>query len=134
MMKQSQIQCILIVLKLKLDKFKILKSIFPDTIHQYKDKNRYQFNCDFYIPSIDTFIECQYSWVHGGHPFDINNADDVAKLNTLKERYGDKWWPIWAERDVNKRNVAQQNNLNYIEFWNINELRQWVHDWFELIT
>ena len=32
----------------------------------------------------------------------------------------------WSVRDVNKRNIAVQNNLNYIEFWNINELKDWL--------
>ena len=33
----------------------------------------------------------------------------------------------WTIRDVNKRNIAKQNNLNYIEFWNINELKEWLN-------
>ena len=26
-----------------------------------------------------------------------------------------------------KRNIAQQNNLNYIEFWNMNEVKEWIN-------
>ena len=33
----------------------------------------------------------------------------------------------WTKRDVNKRNIAKQNNLNYIEFWNINELINYIN-------
>ena len=29
------------------------------------------------------------------------------------------------ERDPNKRRIAKENNLNYLEFWNINELKDW---------
>ena len=32
----------------------------------------------------------------------------------------------WTCRDVIKRNIANMNNLNYIEFWNINELENWL--------
>jgi hypothetical protein len=33
----------------------------------------------------------------------------------------------WSDLDVRKRNIAKQNNLNYIEFWNINELKDWLN-------
>lgn len=36
--------------------YNLLKEIFPDIIRQYRDV-RYPFNCDFYIPSNDLFIE-----------------------------------------------------------------------------
>lgn len=32
----------------------------------------------------------------------------------------------WTIRDVNKRNIAKNNNLNWIEFWNIDELKKWI--------
>ena len=34
-----------------------IKEVYPDVIRQYKDKIRYPYNCDFYIPEIDLFIE-----------------------------------------------------------------------------
>lgn len=33
----------------------------------------------------------------------------------------------WTILDAKKRNIAQQNNLNYIEFWNINEVKEWIN-------
>ena len=30
--------------------------------------DRYPFACDFYISSLDLFIECNYHWTHGGKP------------------------------------------------------------------
>ena len=33
----------------------------------------------------------------------------------------------WTIKDVNKRNIAKQNHLNYIEFWNINDLKIWIN-------
>lgn len=106
----------------------LLKEKYSDTIRQYKDE-RYPFNCDFYIPSLDLFIECQYGWQHGKHPFDINSEEDNYYINKIKDKhtkYYDNVIYNWTIRDVHKRNIAKQNNLNYIEFWNINELKQWI--------
>ena len=108
--------------------YKLLKEKYPDTIYQYKS-DLYPFNCDFYIPSLDLYIECNYMWTHGGHPFDSNNKDDQLKLNKWIEKNTDFYKGAiitWTIGDVKKRNTAKQNNLNYIEFWNINELKDWL--------
>ena len=44
-----------------------------DIIRQYYDKSRYPFHCDFYIKSIDKFIECNFHWTHNNHPFNETN-------------------------------------------------------------
>lgn len=46
-----------------------------DVFRQYRDE-RYPFNCDFYIKSKDMFIECNFHWTHGKHPYDSNSAED----------------------------------------------------------
>ena len=90
---------------------------------QYKCK-RYPWHCDFYIVSKDLFIELQGYYTHGEHPFDANNIDDIKHLNELKVKYQSYYdehgyWPqiitIWTEKDVEKRNKAKENNLNFIE-------------------
>ena len=108
--------------------YELIKEAYPDVIRQYKC-DRYPFACDFYIPSIDTFIECQYSWTHGKHPYNKENKDDIELLESWKSKnkeYYNNAIDTWSIRDVNKRNIAIQNNLNYIEFWNINELKDWL--------
>ena len=35
-----------------------------DIVRQYKS-NKYPFSCDFYIKSLDLYIECNFSWTHG---------------------------------------------------------------------
>lgn len=110
--------------KIEIETLNILKEKYSDIIYQYKDKERYPFVCDFYIPSLDLFIECNYHWTHGGKPFE-GNAEDYKKLNEWKEKntkFYDNAIVCWTIRDVKKRNIAKQNNLNYIEIWNINEL------------
>lgn len=109
--------------------YNLLKDVFPNVITQYKDKIRYPFVCDFYIPDLDIFIECNYHWTHGGHPYNENNIDDIDKANKWKEKntkYYDNAINTWTIRDVNKRNIAKDNSLNYFEFWNIDELKKWL--------
>ena len=112
------------------DSYVLLKNYYPDVVRQYKCA-RYPFNCDFYIPSIDVFIECQYFWTHGYHPFDSNNIDDQNRLKSLKDKYKNNWWHTWVEYDTKKRSVAKENKLKYIEVWNIEELKDILNNCLE---
>jgi hypothetical protein len=125
--------------KTELESYDLLKQVYPDVIHHYKDNERYPFNCDFYIPSLDLFIECQYGQFHHGRPY-LGTEEDLKDIETLKQkaerrhketnksisRY-DLELETWTIRDVNKRNLVKQNNLNFIEFWNINELKNYIN-------
>ena len=73
--------------KLEEQTFDILKQKYPDIIHQYKDKDRYPFVCDFYIPSSDLFIECNYHWTHGGKPFDGTDEDNAIVNKWKAKKY-----------------------------------------------
>ena len=35
----------------------------------------------------------------------------------------------WTIYDVQKRNIAKQNNINYIEFYNIEECKSWINNY-----
>ena len=108
--------------------YTLLKEKYNDVIRQYRSK-LYPFNCDFYIPSLDLYIECNYFWTHCGHPYNENNKNDQIKLNQWKDnntKFYNNAITTWTIRDVNKRNIAKQNNLNYIEFWNIKEFTEWI--------
>jgi len=101
----------------------ILKEKYPDVIRQYSSE-RYPFCCDFYIPSLDLYIECNYHWTHGNKPFEGTNEDNI-KLEQWKSKntmYYNNAIYTWTNLDVKKRNIAKQNNLNYKEIWNIKEL------------
>ena len=54
-------------------------------LRQYRDDDRYPFNCDFYIPTEDLFIELNLHWTHGGQPFNPDDIECLKKLNTWKE-------------------------------------------------
>ena len=99
-----------------------LEQNFPNDFEfQYKSE-LYPFNCDFYIKSLDLYIEVQGTWMHGGHPFDENNQEDINKLNFWKEKNTKQYiyaCDIWTIKDVEKRNIAKQNNLNYLEIFSI---------------
>ena len=88
-------------------------------IRQYKSQ-LYPFSCDFYLPNYNLYIEIQGIWTHGGHPFNENNNDDIQQLQLWKSK-NTKYYTsaiyTWTIRDVEKRKIAKQNNLNYIEIF-----------------
>ncbi|MBR6908024.1 hypothetical protein IKN40_06120, partial [bacterium] len=109
------------------ESYLLLKNIFNNVLRQYKSI-KYPYNCDFYIPKIDLYIECNYHWTHGGHAYE-GNENDLNLINIWKQKntkYYDKAIICWSKRDVKKRNIAKENNLNWIEFWNIDELKTFL--------
>lgn len=90
-----------------------------DIIRQYKEE-RYPWRCDFYIKSLDLFLEINGNWTHGPHPFDENNPEDLERLNLWKSKgETSKYYvaaiKVWTIADVKKRNTAKENNLKYLE-------------------
>lgn len=84
-----------------------------DVIAQYRSA-RYPFRCDFYIKSLDTYIELNIGWVHGGHWFDPNDESDQEKLAYWTERGTDYYKDAirtWTIRDV-KKNVRRRLKIN----------------------
>ena len=118
--------------------YELIKSKYNDVIRHYKC-DRYPFICDFYIPSLDLFIECQYSMFHNKRPY-LGSNEDLNEIEIIKEksykrklitgkhktRY-DSLLDTWIIRDVNKRNIAKENGLNYKEFFTILELENWLN-------
>lgn len=87
-----------------------------DIERQYKEE-RYPWHCDFYIKSLDRFIELNYFWTHGKHPFDASNLQDVEELNAWKEAANSSaFWnnavKVWSVSDVSKLNCIKENHLN----------------------
>ena len=58
---------------------------YPDVMTQYKSE-KYPFRCDFYIRSLDLYIELNVHWTHGGMPYDKNNPECQKKLELWKEK------------------------------------------------
>lgn len=117
-----------------------LNEVFNIVKRQYKSE-LYPFNCDFYIEDIDTYIEYQGSDLHNKKPY-LGTLEDINEINLLKEksqiiknktgknktRYDNRIL-TWSVLDVKKRNIAKNNNLNFIEFWNIVEFNDWINNY-----
>ncbi len=85
--------------------------------YQYKSDN-YPFNCDFYFPDRDLYLEIQGYWSHGGHPFNSNNQQDIEKIEKWKSKQTklyDSSIETWTIRDPMKRQWARDHNLNWHE-------------------
>lgn len=105
-----------------------LRKIFPDLKTQYKSEV-YAFDCDFYIPSLDLYVEYNGTWTHGGHFFDKNNQEDLKILELWKNKntkYYESAINVWTQRDVLKLNTAIENNLNYIAWFNQEQAYDWI--------
>ena len=79
------------------------------------------------MKSLDLFIECNFSWTHGGHWFDESNANDIMTLEQWKNKhseYYDNAIQTWTVRDVKKRKCAEHWHLNYIVFWTLDEMKK----------
>ena len=104
---------------------------------QYKSE-KYPFNCDFYIPELDLYIEIQGHWSHGtlgpNNYLGAYNCDNpkhqkILKLWKRNAKNGSNYYAqainIWTYRDPLKRETAKRNNLNWLEFFNINQFLDW---------
>lgn len=86
---------------------------------------RYPFNCDFYIRSLDLYIEVNAFWIHGRHWFNSLDENDLkmlvfwTRMMAVKSVYR-KAIEVWTGTDVAKRETAKRNRLNYLVFWNHN--------------
>lgn len=107
----------------------LLESLYDQVYYQYTSE-LYPFACDFYIPSEDIYIEYQGSWTHGHRPFDKSNEKCLEQLELWKgkartSKYYQNAIEVWTKRDPMKRETAKKNNLNWIEFFTVDEFNNW---------
>lgn len=115
--------------------YNTLRKIFDkgDILCQYRSE-LYPFNCDFYIKSLNLYIEYQGTWTHGTIPYNKDDEEHQKKVlywleKAATHKYYQSAIKTWTISDVNKRNIVQKNNLNYIEFWSIDEVKNWVNNY-----
>ena len=117
--------------------YNLLTHKFSSLICQYRSDD-YPFACDFYIPEIDLYIEYQGYYTHGNHPFDKNDPEDMKELAYLQQKSANHKNKnnlyqvkinVWTNVDPMKRTIAKQNGLNYIEFWNYEQAKNWVDNY-----
>ena len=102
---------------------------FPDTIYQY-NSDIYPFDCDFYIPSQDLYIEYHGHWTHGKEPFDKNNQKHLNIINKWEVKSkNSKFYRtaiyVWTDLDVRKLETFKKNKLNYKIFYTMKEFNKW---------
>lgn len=100
-------------------------------LKEYKSE-KYPFHCDFYIKSKDMFIEYQGFWAHGGEKY-IGTKQQQQKLKSIVDKIQEKriyriLIDTWTVKDVVKRQWAKSHNLNWIEFFNLNEFNKWIEN------
>lgn len=112
-----------------------IKEKFPSVIRQYKDKERYPWHCDFYIPKLDCFIEYNGFQGHGKHAYNPNSIEDKSIVEEWNKRYNNGEHPLyermikgWTIYDVSKRETAKRNNLNFHEFWDLNNAKEFINN------
>lgn len=117
--------------------FQSLRSVFgeDDVEYSYRD-DRYPYNCDFYVRSMDLFIELNILWTHGGEPFDPENDLHLHKLETWRNKsetsdYYKNAIYTWTKLDVRKQQTAIENHLNYLTFYKEKEFTSWLKNFIE---
>lgn len=110
--------------------YDMLITVYPDIMREYRDEERYPWKCDFYVPSKDLFIEYQGFYTHGLHPYNDKDDNDTKEKERLISKYGEdsQAVTIWTIRDVEKRETAKKNGLNYVEFFDLKEVEDYVKE------
>lgn len=105
-----------------------------DFYAEYNKDERYPFYCDFYLVKQDCFIELNCCHMHGNHWYNSSNNEDTKMLEILKSRISPEHPQykqmvyVWTISDPKKREIAKQNNLNYVVLWNQKEIEKWFAD------
>lgn len=112
----------------------LLEHFSEDDIKRNYRSEIYPFNCDFYVESLNLYVECNFHWTHGGHWFNENNIDDIKKVEKWKSKntkYYDNAIKTWTRRDIEKRDTAKGNKLKYLVLWDDNSIQLSIDKFLE---
>ena len=98
--------------------YKLLVSEYgkSNVFKQYRT-NEYPFKADFYIKSLDCYIEYNGFFTHKDHLFDGGNLEDIKELDRLSmlKLNGNEWASniiyTWTDLDVRKSKYKDKINL-----------------------
>ena len=119
--------------------FLLLQQKFGQNVKRQYRSQVYPFVCDFYIINLNLYIEYQGYWTHGDEPFDANNKKhqqlvdfwiQKSKENNFKDKNKNLYKcaiNTWTKTDPKKRKIAKENNLNWIEFFNMEQFLDWFN-------
>lgn len=90
-----------------------------NALHQYRQDPRYPFSCDFYIKSLDLFVEFNMHWTHGTVPYDEHNPEHTRLRDQwIEQAQTSKFYRIahrvWTQADVQKNKQAASAKINYL--------------------
>lgn len=89
--------------------------------YRYYGNDIYPYECDFYLPESNTFIEIHGTAFHDDHIFNPTSEEDIKNLEYYKSRTDSSWYQskvrIWL-KDKEKYDFAIKNKLNLIILWN----------------
>lgn len=90
--------------------------------------NVYPFHCDFYIKSLNQYIEYQGHFSHGKTQYtgEYNQLSFINDLQKNKPKMAKIYLDTWAFRDVVKRKIAKYNCLNWCEFFTMKDFEEWI--------
>lgn len=118
--------------------YELLSSHFENIKRQYKD-SRYPFACDFYLPTIDTFIEVDNHWTHGPEPYNPANSEhqnllakwyeaiETKKSTSNKSKYYELAIKIWTKKDPEKTKIAQKNGIHFVIFKTVEDAQHFCN-------
>lgn len=94
--------------------------------------DKYPYFCDFIIDD-DLYIELNCSSFHNGH-FYGEYEDDISYKTILEEKAIHSDWYntkliVWTKTDLEKRDCAIKNNLNYVVLWNKKQIDQFFTEY-----
>lgn len=115
--------------KLK-EKYPNIQSSYTDDRFVNPDTHRH-FQVDFYDPDSDTFFNYNKHWTHFSEPYNPNDPEhqkDANWLNNHDNEFYKKAFRKWTINDPLKRELAKNNNITYIEWFNLDEFDRWFAD------
>lgn len=104
-----------------------------NVLKEYKS-TIYPWNCDFYIKDKNMFIEYQGTWSHFGKAWEGSHGEKIKLTEMLKkltEKNKSRYMSAiknWTIMDSAKRQWAKNHNLNWIEFFNIEDMSNWIEN------
>ena len=94
------------------------------TVLYNASSNKYPYLCDFYIKELDLYIELNITWTHGWHYYTESDKPKLLEMKNKNNAYYDVAIYIWTTHDLEKRDCAIKNNLNYVVVWDKNQINK----------
>lgn len=104
-----------------------LAKLYNMTVDSQHYDSKYPYSCDFYIPEKDLYVELHVFWTHNDH-FYTGSKEDLDIVTYWKSKnnsfYNNAIY-AWTDLDVRKRQIAKENNLNYVVLWSDIDIDIW---------